>query len=116
MRETLKKSESLEIRIPYPTKQAFMARCRADGRSASAALREMIEARLAPPRMRWRQVAAALLAAAGMAAVAAPSLARTGMHGFDRLDRNRDGVVTAAEFRALDADGDGAVSAREAQR
>ena len=39
----LKKSESLEIRLPYPTKQAFMARCRDDGRSASDALRAFID-------------------------------------------------------------------------
>ena len=117
MREKLKKSESLEIRIPYPTKLAFMARCRAEGRSASEALREMIEGRLAPRRIRWRQIGAALLAAAGMTAVAAPSLARTGLHaGFDRLDRNGDGRVTAAEFRALDANRDGAVSVRELDR
>ena len=38
----LKKSESLEIRIPYPTKQAFMARCRDGGRSASEALRLLL--------------------------------------------------------------------------
>ena len=38
-----KKSESLEIRIPYPTKQAFMAHCRAEGRSASEELRAFIE-------------------------------------------------------------------------
>ena len=115
MREKLKKSESLEIRIPFPTKQAFMARCSAEGRSASEALREMIERRLAPaaPRLRWRHAAAGLLAAAGMAAVAVPSLARPPHGGFERLDRNGDGRVTAGEFRAGDANGDGAVSARE---
>lgn len=45
----LKKSESLEVRIPYPTKQAFMARCRADGVSASESVRGFIEGRLAAP-------------------------------------------------------------------
>ena len=39
----LKKSETLEIRLPYPTKLAFMARCRHEGRSASAALRQFID-------------------------------------------------------------------------
>ena len=114
MREKLKKSESLEIRIPFPTKQAFMARCRAEGRSASEALREMIEGRLqpAPPRLRWRRLVAGLLAA-GMAAVAVPSLARTPHGEFGRLDVDGDGRITTAEFHAFDADRDGAVTARE---
>ena len=43
-----KKSESLEIRIPYPTKQAFMERCREEGVSASEVLRGLIETRLQP--------------------------------------------------------------------
>jgi hypothetical protein len=69
MRETakLKKSESLEIRLPYPTKQAFMARCRNDGRSASDALRAFIDGYLvdaenpAKPACRgWRLIAAGL--------------------------------------------------------
>ena len=42
----LKKSESLEIRIPYPTKLAFMARCQAEGVSASEALRGFIDGQL----------------------------------------------------------------------
>src|SRR5205809_809617 len=46
-RTKLKKSESLEIRLPYPTKQAFMARCRDDGRSASDAMRGFIDYHLA---------------------------------------------------------------------
>jgi hypothetical protein len=44
----LKKSETLEIRLPYPTKLAFMARCRDEGRSASEALRLFIDGHLAP--------------------------------------------------------------------
>ena len=39
----LKKSETLEIRLPYPTKQAFMARCSDNGRSASDAMRGFID-------------------------------------------------------------------------
>jgi hypothetical protein len=49
-----KKSESLEIRIPYPAKQAFMARCRQDGTSASEALRALIDAHLEDEPMRPR--------------------------------------------------------------
>jgi hypothetical protein len=104
----LKKSESLEIRIPYPTKQAFMARCRAEGRSASEALRAFIEAHLEAPRLSrktraWR-FAAGALAAAAMAAAAAPSLARVvqaephSQAEFLRLDVNQDGLLDYREY------------------
>ena len=114
MREKLKKSETLEIRIPYPTKQAFMARCRDEGRSASETLRDLIEGRLAPPPRpaRWRRMAVGALIAAAMGAVAAPSLARPPA-GFDRLDRDHDGRITAADLAAFDANHDGAVSRTE---
>ena len=99
----LKKSETLEIRIPYPTKQAFMARCRDDGVSASEAVRAFIDGRLeARPARRPRTalrlaVGAAIAAAVG--AVALPSLARPSvMSEFDRLDLNRDRRVSFAEF------------------
>jgi hypothetical protein len=101
----LKKSESLEIRIPYPTKQAFMARCREDGRSASEALRAFIDGQLdapkpAPRRTPWRLIAGALIAAA-VGAAAVPSLARPGLKAaeFTTLDANHDGVLTYAEFQ-----------------
>jgi len=117
----LKKSETLEVRIPYPTKQAFMARCRADGVSASEAVRGFIDGRLAAlpkaqPR-RGLRVAAGLLAAAAVGAVALPSLARPGpMADFARLDRNGDGKITQAEFARLDRNGDGVVSFEEYRR
>jgi len=85
----LKKSETLEIRIPYPTKAAFMARCRQDGSSASEALRRLIDQHLAEeaqarpvvrpvpagPR-RIAHLAAGALIAAAVGAIALPSLAR----------------------------------------
>lgn len=96
----LKKSESLEIRLPYPTKQAFMARCQAEGLTASEALRGFIEGELQPkPRRRLRYLAAGGLAAAALAAMAAPSIAGP--------------VANAAEFRRLDADHDGQLSLTE---
>jgi hypothetical protein len=49
---TPKKSETLEIRLSHPTKQAFMARCRAEGCSASQKIRDYIEAEAAPRRAR----------------------------------------------------------------
>ena len=77
-----KKSETLELRLPYPTKQAFMARCQADGRSASEAIRAFIEAEVGErPRPRraglMQRLAIGALLAAAAGAVAVPSLAHT---------------------------------------
>ena len=115
MRQTpkLKKSESLEIRLPYPTKLAFMARCRDDGRSASDALRNFIEGYLVdePKPARtvfrgWRLVAAGSAAALMAAAAAAPTLARPALAA----------VQTEVEFKKLDVNGDGKLSLSEFQR
>lgn len=119
--KTPKKSESLEIRIPYPTKQAFMARCRAEGRPASEALRGFIDQYLEgpPPRpsKRRRHLLAGALIAAAVGAVALPSLARpSAQTGFQRLDANGDGVITQAEFARADADHDGKISFAEYRR
>jgi hypothetical protein len=108
-----KKSESLEIRIPYPTKQAFMARCRDEGRSASEVLRGLIELNLADEttevakaaRRRFRLIAGTLIALA-VGAVAVPSLARApheaqSRRAFERLDADHNGVVSYQEFRRL---------------
>lgn len=118
-----KKSESLEIRIPYPTKQAFMARCQAEGRSASEALRGFIDQHLemqaVPAQRSWRRwrLAAGALVLAGMAAAAAPTLARPSLQTeFQRLDANRDRMVTVTELSRADANGDGAISFAEYQR
>ena len=115
----LKKSETLEIRLPYPTKLAFMARCRDEGRSASAALRQFIDGQVdgtrqaAPSNRAWRLIAGAAVGAA-MAAVAVPSLAHPSLRTeFDRLDLNGDQVITAAEFARLDANHDGRITRDE---
>ncbi|THD61541.1 hypothetical protein [Phenylobacterium sp.] len=123
MTAKLKKSETLEIRLPYPTKLAFMARCRDEGRSASEALRGFIEGEITPARRPARlvprlapRVAIGALIAAAMGAVALPSLAHPNLRAeFDclardrqaigpadlaRLDANHDGQITYAEFRA----------------
>lgn len=120
-----KKSETLEIRIPYESKQAFMARCQDEGVSASEALRGFIEAQVAPPpalapaRPRYSRLKVALAAAAALAvgATALPSLAgQVDRNGFERFDLDHDGVVTLAEFARLDRDHDGAVSLDELLR
>ncbi|MDB5451775.1 MAG: hypothetical protein JWO33_353 [Caulobacteraceae bacterium] len=113
-RPKLKKSESLEIRLPYPTKQAFMARCRDDGRSASDAMRGFIdfyldgEARRARAGARgWKLIAAGSAAALMAAAMAAPTVARTMLQPsaaeaeFLKLDANHDGRLSLAEFERL---------------
>ena len=105
----LKKSESLEVRIPYPTKQAFMARCQDDGRSASEAMREFIDGYLDPaPRAKsefrgWKLIAAGSAAALIAAAAAAPTVARTMLQP----------SAVQTEFRKLDVDGDGKLSLSE---
>ncbi|THD79353.1 MAG: hypothetical protein E7812_09780 [Phenylobacterium sp.] len=73
-----KKSESLEVRLPYAAKQAFMAACEKDGRTASEAVRAFIEAEIGGRRRRARLVgrlAAGALLAAAAGAAAAPVLA-----------------------------------------
>jgi hypothetical protein len=96
-----KNSETLEIRLPHALKQAFMARCRSEGRSASAALRAFIEQAVAEPRrrsprLRWVAVG---LAAVSLGAIAAPSLARPSLTAqFARLDVDHDGRLSLAEF------------------
>ena len=108
-RKSLKKSETVEIRLPHATKTAFMDKCRAEGRTASEVIRRFIDSELdrsaARPLigMGWRQLMAAAVAGLTLGAVAAPALAQSvtlSRPGFDRLDRNHDGVISFDEFRA----------------
>ena len=114
-----KKSESLEIRLPYETKQAFMARCQGEGVSASEALRGFIEARLAPPPQAragrgWLPLALGAAVALAVGATALPSLAgQVDRTGFERFDLDHSGAISAAEFAHLDRNGDGMVSLAE---
>jgi len=118
----LKKSETLEIRLPYPTKLAFMARCRDEGRSASEVLRDFIDGRVdarrggaRTPRNSWRLITGAMIAAA-VGAIALPSLAHPSLRAqFDRLDRHGAHALSLAEFAAMDTNHDGKISFAEFQ-
>ncbi len=84
-----------------------MARCRADGRSASEALRAFIDQQLeAPakpraPRKGLRLIVGAAIAAA-VGAAALPSLARPTVAAaqFDHIDANHDGLISRTEYAA----------------
>ena len=121
-RRTPKKTETLEVRLPPETKQAFMAACRANGVSASRVVRALIRRYLrsasrAPidwkrelemlftGKSRKAKLAGAALGATA-AAIAAVSLAGPAQAAtdprlaaiFDLMDRDHDRRVTAAEF------------------
>lgn len=100
-----KKTETVEVRLPHAAKVAFMARCRAEGRTASDAIRDFIEAETLGRRQTlsagWKALLAAVLAGLALGA-AAPSLARglaSDRVDFEQLDRNGDGVLSFQEFR-----------------
>jgi len=104
-----KKGETLEVRLPYATKTAFMMRCRDDGQTASEAVRSFIETELVRQnrssgraRLRLWHTMGAAVAGLALGAVAAPSLARTAPADdvtFHQLDRDHDGLLNLAEFR-----------------
>jgi hypothetical protein len=98
-----KKSETIEIRLPHATKTAFAARCQADGRTVSEAVRGFIDGELVASNRSsrsgrqgvWRLLAAAV-AGLVVGGVAAPSLAHPVLNAravFDGLDRNHHGVL-----------------------
>ena len=138
MKRREKKSESLDIRLPYQQKQDFMAATKQRGETASQALRQYIstyieEARLEQQpnkvqeitmtlaRHRFKSIATAAGAAIGVFSVAAlPSAAEN--TAFDHLDKNKDGLITEGEIAPghdadiiakLDTDGSGGVSREE---
>lgn len=133
-----KKSESLDIRLPFEQKREFMDATRKRGDTASNALRGFIanyieEARLAEQpnpvqeitmtlaRHRFKTIATAAGAALGVFSVTAlPSAADS--TAFEALDKNNDGMITEGEIlpgedadiiAQLDTDGSGGVSREE---
>lgn len=115
-RKPPKKSEMLEIRIPHPTKAAFMDKARAEGKPASQIVRESIDLYLAggtrPPTfveksimfIRRNAKPLVLFASGAIAAIAtsvaiSPASARPDLKAaFTALDSDGDGVVSLAEF------------------
>lgn len=115
-RNTPKKSEMLEIRIPHPTKTAFMEKARAEGRPASEIVRDQIDRYLAagdkpvaPPKgpaafvrknaKSLLMLAGAAVAAVGMSVAISPASAQPDLKtAFAALDTDGDGVVSLAEF------------------
>jgi hypothetical protein len=128
-----KKSETIEVRIPHPTKSAFMEKARAEGRGASEIVREQIDLYLrdTPPaptlRSRLPQHLRGLgLLFAGAASALALSLFASPASAlpdpkaaFAILDIDGDGLLSPAEFarldsfRRLDTDGNGLLSPDE---
>jgi len=121
-----KKSEVIEVRLPYSLKQEFMARARDDGRTASDIVREFIELYLAgsaPAVVQpsaWDGLAAnvrkairpvsviagAVATATAVSLAISPATARPGekpavqadQSEFSALDHNGDGIIVPDEF------------------
>jgi Ca2+-binding EF-hand superfamily protein len=107
-----KKSETLEVRLTHEAKLALMRKAQAEGRSASDVVRDCIGAYLVdqPKEARsmlitvWKPAAAVGAAAVAIvwsalaptSAMAGPDLRAT----FEHFDRDHNGSVTLAEFRA----------------
>lgn len=135
-----KKSESLEIRLPYSQKTAFIEACREQGISASEALRlqidNFVEEMSAPQKpqifgatfdMIKRHKAKTMMGVTCLATslslgLALPSQADDAL--FRSFDRNGDGVLTEGEispndspvFMILDKDKSGEITADEFKR
>lgn len=116
MTRTPKKSETLEIRIPHETKQALMARSRAEGRPASEVVRGFIDAYLSeaacstPSAWDRNMTRLRLYARPSMALFA--TLVAVGGVGLAVSPATALPDLQAA-FKEADADGNGALSADE---
>lgn len=107
-----KKSETLQVRLPYGMKRDFMDRVKLENRSASDLIRDFIEGYLAGPveilksanvitfrkRVIYPSLIAASLAGAVILFMPNPGDAGNVRLEFETLDLNKDRVVTAEEF------------------
>lgn len=106
MEREAKKSDSIEVRVPHAVKRAFMERCRAEGRTASEAIRAFVEAEIGEVKSMRPRLWQLMRAAAGIAATftilaigpASVSAAPDFGQGFSALDRNRDGTISPGEY------------------
>jgi hypothetical protein len=115
MKRREKKSETIEIRLPYSQKQAFMEACREQGVTASDTLRRLIAQELeaaSPPEKARRtftmtikdnplKAAAGAAGAALTAALFGGGVSMAEDQVFSSYDRNADGVITYGEFAGL---------------
>ena len=118
VKRSSKKSETLQVRLPYGMKRDFMDRVKLENRSASDLVRNFIEGYLAGPveilnspkvvMIRRRFIYPALMAAGLVGAVIIfmpnPGAAGTLRSEFDALDTDRNGFITAAEFQTPSPD------------
>jgi hypothetical protein len=119
-----KKSEVIEVRLPYSLKQDFMARARDDGRTASDIVREFIELYLAGSAQAvaqpsaWDGIAANVrkairpvsVIAGAVATAAAVSLA---ISPATAQPDHKSMQSDQAEFSTIDANGDGLIGPEE---
>lgn len=133
-----KKSETLDVRLPYSVKRAFMAATKERGETASSAIRGFIDRYVAETeagktpiplqevamtlkKNRLKTLTVAAGTAMGVFAFSAmPSAADDAV--FEKLDRNADGVLTVGEIapghdaviiELLDTDKSGDISKTE---
>lgn len=110
-----KKSETLEIRIPHGTKQALMARARAEGRPASEVVRGFIDAYLAETACSptaWERNMTTLRAYSRPSIALLAAFVSIGGIGFAVSPATALPDLEAA-FKELDVDGNGILSADE---
>ena len=122
MKREPKKTEFLEVRLPWATKLAFMTRCRERGVSASRLIRDWIDSYLLSPsrapieptqesamlpirKRRYAAVGTALTALVGTGIIAALASAPASAASdprllavFDWTDIDNDGRISKAEF------------------
>lgn len=106
MEREAKKSDSIEVRVPHAVKRAFMERCRAEGRTASEAIRAFVEAEIGEVKSMRPRSWQLMRAAAGIAATftilaigpASVSAAPDFSPGFAALDHNHDGAISPGEY------------------
>jgi hypothetical protein len=105
-----KKSETIEARLPFTTKRALLARCKAEGKSVSEVVRLCVESYLASPTQterRARQVMKVFKHVAGAAAIAGSimvahhgAMAQPDAAHFGEFDSNGDGRLSLDELTA----------------